>query len=234
MCPTKNLLDARFVSGRLTDLRCHICLEPAWQSRISGKLEACVTVSHVLCTSRKTDEDWCVRSKVCCSLELYQKAIATASDFGKLFDRHLVYEPALCQTDWPEMSFLLGTSVANQDFLEAGDMRQELCAEFSLPPEGQHSCKFEEHELPTFRPTFHHGYSSPEVYAWRILGIEYSNFDLMWAVCRCFNCEAKINKLWANHENAKIARACKSPFVTWCVQPKICWMPALYQADWRT
>ena len=87
------------------------------------------------------------------------------------------------------MSFLLGTSVANQDFLEAGDMRQELCAEFSLPPEGQHSCKFEEHELPTFRPTFHHGYSSPEVYAWRILEIEYSNFDLMWAVCRCFNCE---------------------------------------------
>ena len=79
--------------------------------------------------------------------------------------------------------------MANQDFLEAGDMRQELCAEFSLPPEGQHSCKFEEHELPTFRPTFHHGYSSPEVYAWRILGIEYSNFDLMWAVCRCFNCE---------------------------------------------
>ena len=69
--------------------------------------------------------------------------------------------------------------MANQDFLEAGDMRQELCAEFSLPPEGQHSCKFEEHELLTFRPTFHHGYSSPEVYAWRI----------MWAVCRCFNCE---------------------------------------------
>ena len=38
--------------------------------------------------------------------------------------------------------------MANQDFLEAGDMRQELCAEFSLPPEGQHNCKFEEHELP--------------------------------------------------------------------------------------
>ena len=181
-----------------------------------------------------------MRSKVCCSLELYQKAIATASDFGKLFDRHLVYEPALCQTDWPEMSFLLGTSVANQDFLEAGDMRQELCAEFSLPPEGQHSCKFEEHELPTFRPTFHHGYSSPEVYAWRILEIEYSNFDLMWAVCRCFNCEATLScwwlyrtkmnkdikiKLWANHENAKIARACKSPYVSWCVQPKFVGCP---------
>ena len=35
------------------------------------------------------------------------------------------------------MSFLLGTSVAKQDFLEAGDMRQDPCAEFSLPPEGQ-------------------------------------------------------------------------------------------------
>ena len=43
-------------TGGLTDLRCHICLEPAWQSGTSGKLEACVTMSHVLCTSRKTDE----------------------------------------------------------------------------------------------------------------------------------------------------------------------------------
>ena len=66
------------------------------------------------------------------------------------------------------MSFLLGTSVAKQDFLEDGDMREELCAEFSLPPEGHsqymsvHSRKIREPELSTFRQTFHHE-CSPEV-----------------------------------------------------------------------
>ena len=77
------------------------------------------------------------------------------------------------------MSFLLGTSVAKQDFLEAGDMREELCAEFSLPPEGHsqymsvHSRKIRERELSTLRQTFHHGMPPPK---WRILEIEYSKY----------------------------------------------------------
>ena len=41
------------------------------------------------------------------------------------------------QSDRLEMSCLLGTSVAECTVLEAGDMRQALCAEFSLPPEPQ-------------------------------------------------------------------------------------------------
>ena len=60
------------------------------------------------------------------------EGVATASDF-------LCPTSPLCvrQSDRLEMSCLLGTSVAECTVLEAGDMRQALCAEFSLPPEPQ-------------------------------------------------------------------------------------------------